>query len=397
MAQQAAGLSLRVLTSAAAGGGRGEQLAVACGRYITDFGVPTFYGRVSLGEDLSLQLVRELPSSLRWADLVHVNALWSPSSLLTLSLCLSPRSPLRRPLVLSPRGALLPWALSQRAARKQSLLRVLRPLLQRVDGWHATSEEEAHAVQRLRLVGPGATLAVVGNAALPVGADAVLSPREQALIDAVAALPSPRVMTLGRVHPVKNLELAIDGLARLRRLPGQQQGSLLIVGPERASPDSASDRSDAVTRPDSYGQRLRDQAAALGLADCVQLLGLQQGAVKDRLLALADVLWLPSHMESFGNVVVEALAAGTPVVAAQTTPWRDLEAHRVGRWVAPDPAAFAQATAGLLALRPRPDWATHCRAIADAHYTWAARQSELGRLYDAVLGRVTSAAPSARP
>lgn len=383
MAQSAAGISLRVLTSAAAGGGRGEQLAVACGRYVTDFGVPTFYGRVTLGEDLSLQLAGELPNSLRWADLVHVTALWSPSSLLTLALCLAPHSPLRRPLVLSPRGALLPWALSQRAERKQAILRVLRPLLLRVDGWHVTSDEEASALRRLRLLGPGAQLAVVGNGVLRGREDAALSPVEQALIERIAALPAPRIVTLGRLHPVKNLELAIDGLCHLRRLPGQAQASLCVVGPERSG--------------EGYGDRLRAQAAALGLADAVQFLGLQQGAAKDRLLALADVLWLPSHMESFGNVVVEALAAGTPVVASQNTPWRDLEVRRVGRWVPSSASDFALATASLLTLRSRREWADHCRSVAHANYSWNAREIEIRRLYEAVLSRATSAGLSARP
>ncbi len=368
---------MRVLTSAAAGGGQGEQLTVPTGRYVSDPGVPTFYGRVDLAEDVSLQLVRELPRSLRWADLVHVTALWSPSSLLCLSLCVTPGSPWQRPLVISPRGALLGWALQQRGERKRAVLRMLRPLLQRVAGWHATSMEEADALRRLGIVGPRATIAVVGNGTILPTDDAPndtpIDTTTQAFLDRIAKLPHPRIVTLGRVHPVKNLELAIDALARLRRLPGSEAATLLVAGPELAGHD--------------YGNRLRAQAKDLGLADAVQFLGLVQGAKKDRLLALADVLWLPSHMESFGNVVAEALAAGTPVVAAQTTPWRDLEVLRVGRWLAPDAAQFAQATAALCALRPRSEWITHCRTIAPAHFAWPARERELRSLYASVLDR----------
>lgn len=356
---------------------------MACGRYVPDVGVPTFYGRVTLGEDVSLQLVRELPASVRWADLVHVTALWSPSSLLSLSLCLSPLSPLRRPLVLSPRGALLPWALSQRGGRKQSALRLLRPLLQRVQGWHATSEEEAEALARLRLLGPQAQVAVVGNGApLSTEHPPRLQP-EHPQVQRLLTTGAPRIVTLGRVHPVKNLELAIRSLAHLRRLRGHDQATLMVIGPERAG--------------EPYGDQLRQLAATLGIADAVSFVGLQKGAIKDQLLAGSDVLWLPSHMESFGNVVVEALAVGTPVVAAQTTPWQDLELHRVGRWVPPDAQHFAEATALLLALRSRAEWAAHCQAIAVAHYSWSQRERALRRLYDAVLGRATSASPSARP
>lgn len=386
LAQQAAGLQVRVLTSNAAGGGLGEKLALPTGRYITDPGVPTFYGQVRLGEDVSPQQLAELPGSVAWAGLVHVNALWSPSSLAALAYSLLPAAPgwrerLRRgqtvptlrPVVLSPRGALLPWALAQRAERKRALLTLLRPLLQRVAGWHATSAEEGEAISRLRLLGPESEIAVVGNGVTLAGAGAAATPTGSRLAAQVASLPGPRVVTLGRVHPVKNLELAIAALVRLRRMPGAAEATLLIAGPERAG--------------ERYGDALRDQARAAGVADSVRFLGLVSGADKDALLALADVLWLPSHMESFGNVVVEALAAGTPVVAAHSTPWRELEALRVGRFVPAEDDAFAVATVQLLGLYSRSQWRDRCLAVVGERYAWGKREVELRALYDSVLAR----------
>lgn len=382
-AQQAGGLRVRVLTSSAAGGGRGETLGLPTGRYISEPGVPTFYGRVSVGEDISWQLLRELPASVAWADLVHVTALFSASSLAALSYALLPAAlkrlpsgqplPTLRPVVLSPRGALLPWAMAQRAERKREVLRILRPLLRRVAGWHCTSDDEAQAIAALRLLGPEAAVAVVGNGVILPPAEPTSDAASLALAARLSALPRPQVVTLGRIHPVKNLELAIAALARLRRLPGCAQATLLVAGPERAG--------------EPYGAALRAQAAAAGLAEAVIFLGLVTGAAKAALLSHADVLWLPSHMESFGNVVVESLAAGTPVLASEPTPWRSLEALRVGRWLPAAAEDFASATAQLISVYPRDTWRSRCRSVASQHFSWSQRERELRALYQTVLSR----------
>lgn len=377
---------MRVLTSNAAGGGLGETLSVPTGHYTAALGVPAFYGRVRLGEDISPEQLAELPASVAWADLVHVTALWSPASLAALSYALLPAPacalarlrrgqalPTLRPVVLSPRGALLPWAMAQRAERKRGLLRWLRPLLQRVAGWHATSAQEAEAIKRLRLCGPGASIAVVGNGVSLPPVETPADPGIDRLLESLVAQRGPRIVTLGRVHPVKNLELAIAALARLRRLPAGEGAVLLIAGPERAG--------------EGYGTSLRALAATLGVTDAVHFLGLVHGPAKDALLSLADALWLPSHMESFGNVVPEALAAGTPVVAADSTPWRELEALRVGRCLPADSEVFAVATAQLLGLYPRAQWRERCRAVAEARYSWSQREAELRALYDDLLLR----------
>lgn len=385
-AQQAGGLRVRVLTSSAAGGGRGETLDLPTGRYISEPGLPTFYGRVSVGEDISWQLLRELPASVAWADLVHVTALFSASSLAALSYALLPALPMAlprlraglalptlRPVVLSPRGALLPWAMAQRAERKRQVLRLLRPLLQRVAGWHCTSDDEAQAIAALRLLGPAAAVAVVGNGVTLPPAEPTSDAATLALTARLSSLPRPQIVTLGRIHPVKNLELAIAALAHLRRLPGCAQATLLLAGPERAG--------------EPYGDALRAQAAAAGLAEAVVFLGLVSGAAKAALLSHADVLWLPSHMESFGNVVVESLAAGTPVLASDRTPWRSLEALRVGRWLPAGAEDFAHATAQLIRVYPRDTWRSRCRSVASQHFSWSQRERELRALYETVLSR----------
>lgn len=124
----------------------------------------------------------------------------------------------------------------------------------------------------------------------------------------------------------------------------------------------------AMTDPRLRGASLAllgDGPEATELAALVQRLGLTErvwmpGAVADPLpyLARGQVLALPSPREGFGNVVVEALAAGLPVVAMHGSggPEEILDDHRYGRLVPPgNPTALAAALAELLLPSPGVD------------------------------------------
>ena len=105
---------------------------------------------------------------------------------------------------------------------------------------------------------------------------------------------------------------------------------------------------------ESYYRRLRPQLEAFG--DRVVLLGHREGKALASFYAACDVLTLPSinPMESFGIVQVEAMLAGTPVVASDIPGCRQaVRLTGMGRIVPPgDSAALAEA---LLAVLERPD------------------------------------------
>jgi glycosyltransferase involved in cell wall biosynthesis len=66
----------------------------------------------------------------------------------------------------------------------------------------------------------------------------------------------------------------------------------------------------------SLAQALQQQAQALGIAGAVRFLG-YQGEVAP-LMAASDLIVLPSHHESFGIVLIEAMSLGKPVIASAT-------------------------------------------------------------------------------
>jgi glycosyltransferase involved in cell wall biosynthesis len=105
---------------------------------------------------------------------------------------------------------------------------------------------------------------------------------------------------LGRLHPVKNVEALIDAWPSV--LSAHPGAVLRIVG--EGSP--------------TYEQRLRSRAEA-----GIEFAGFLSGAEKAATLASASLLVLPSLHENFGMVVVEAIAAGLPVVVSEHVQLRD--------------------------------------------------------------------------
>jgi glycosyltransferase involved in cell wall biosynthesis len=87
-------------------------------------------------------------------------------------------------------------------------------------------------------------------------------------------------------------------------------------------------------------------------------------------LADHDLFFLPTLGENYGHVIREALAAGTPVLISDQTPWRDLDAQQVG-WDLPldRPDAFRTALERCIAMSTAEFavWREHAAAYARRH------------------------------
>lgn len=132
-------------------------------------------------------------------------------------------------------------------------------------------------------------------------------------------------LAIGRLAPQKNFALLIDAFARV----AQHDDRLTIVG-------EGSERGS-----------LERRAAALGIADRVALPGHCNDIAPH--LAAADALVLSSDYEGLGIVVIEALAAGLPVVATDCSPNIAMLLDGMGRRVpVGDAAALAAAMAAII-------------------------------------------------
>lgn len=110
--------------------------------------------------------------------------------------------------------------------------------------------------------------------------------------------PRPRlVLFVGNLEPVKGADIMVRTFTELAKRSATRD-LLLMIG-------------DGSLRPS-----LEREASAAGLADRIRLLGRRPHAEVARWMNVADALCLTSRSEGMPNVVIEALASGCPVVAA---------------------------------------------------------------------------------
>ncbi|MEX0758999.1 MAG: glycosyltransferase [Tistlia sp.] len=178
----------------------------------------------------------------------------------------------------------------------------------------------------------------------------------------------PLVLFLGRLAEKKGLDLLVPAFARLVEAGADLQ--LVLAGPDR-------------------GARAETEAriAALGLAGRVTFTGMLRG--EDKLAALADaaLFVLPSYRENFGLAVVEAMAAGLPVVISdQVAIWREIEADGAGLVCRTEVDSLTEALAAALASPAAlAERGRRARDSARRHFDWAAVTPKLCAGYRAAI------------
>lgn len=253
--------------------------------------------------------------AIQRADVVHVNSLFYPASFVWIMLCQFEN----KPVVWSPHGELSPAALRFRPRLKRLLLFLFKRCHAGVL-FQASCAEEANQIRQH--FGPRAQ----------VGECRTMMERP----DVAIRNAQQYLLFVGRIHPIKAIDHLLEALGA-SVLFRESEYRLIIAGPE-------TDR--------MYARELRELVTQLGLSEKVSFVGSVQGQPKEQLYADACLLVLPSHSENFGNVVIESLAQGTPVIASDNTPWQVLEEQGAGRWVSNEPTLLRQAIEPFLTMPP---------------------------------------------
>ena len=154
----------------------------------------------------------------------------------------------------------------------------------------------------------------------------------------------------------KGLATAIEGFAAF----SDRQSRLVVLGKGDAS-------------------EYRALASRLGVAERIAWLGARDDP--ERWYAAADIVVLPSRYEPFGNVHLEALAAGLPVVASARAGGAEIIADGINGSVV-DPVDSRAVTAALEVFRQRREGEVAAAARGSAEpYTYAAQVDGFARIY----------------
>ena len=254
----------------------------------------------------------------------------------------------------APRAALVFYSAVSVGRRWRWPYRAIEQVvLRRADGAHAPNHD---APRVLRSKGFGSDKPV---AAIPLGVD-VEHFASAAPMD-LRGIPRPRVGFVGRLEPVKGLDVLVEAFARL-----SGSVSLVVAG-------SGSER-HRLRGPSVY---LRPPVASYDMPAFLRSLDV---------LVLPSVTILPLHREQFGRVLVEAMAAGVPVIGSSSGAIPEVIGD--AGLVVPerDPAALATAIDAVLndaILRQR--LIERGAQRARSHFDWSVIASRTRELFDAAL------------
>lgn len=286
-------------------------------------------------------------------DLLHLHGLWN----LTVWAAARVARQIGMPYLISPRGMLDRGAMNHEAARKFIAWHLAeRENLLGARLLHATSDSEADAIARYELHKP---ITIIPNG-IEFETDASATTHE--------AHTKKRILFLGRIHPIKRLDLLAAAFAQIKaKFP---ETRLVIAGPDESE------------------HRKTVEPLLASVANSVDWLGEVGDTVKAELLQNAAVLVQCSDSENFGLSVPESLAAGTPVVTTRTTPWAEVETVGCGFWVEQNAQAIADAVCRLL------DQPQEAAAMGErgarwvrTKFGWDTVASQMVNCYDSILNQ----------
>lgn len=263
------------------------------------------------------------------------------------------------PYVVSPRGMLERDLVSERSPLMKGLwiAAIERHNLERAAALHVTSQREADEAAAFGFRLPPMYEIPNGVTAVPATGGEV-SPSIHALSSG-----DPYVLFLGRISWKKGLDRLLGALPQL--------GARLVI---------------AGNDDEEYTPVLRGIADRLGVSDRVVFAGAVHGGDKVCLIQKARLLVLPSYSENFGNVVVEAMAEGCPVVVSAAVGLSSAVADAGAGLVVDGAPSSLTAAMNTLLQDPlmREQMGRRGAAAVRERYAWPVVAGEMERLYQSI-------------
>ncbi|WP_420552527.1 glycosyltransferase [Tenacibaculum aiptasiae] len=244
---------------------------------------------------LPFKLIVKSIGEIKRVDIIHLTSLFFIPSIF---IAIAARF-YNKKVVWSVRGELENGALGYKSIIKLKYLSLLRNITKKNTIFHATSKSEEDNVKRN----------------FPK-ADIITLPNFISLPKLVNIEVRKQFLFLGRIHPIKNIDGIIKSVASSKEFKKNDFKLVIAGGGEQ-----------------NYLNKLKDLVRKLNLKDNVKFIGHIEKEEKQKILAESYCLILASHSENFGNVVVEALAQKTPVIATEGTPWEILNKSKAGIWI----------------------------------------------------------------
>ena len=307
----------------------------------------------------SSQMTSWLWQKVREYDVLHIHAIFSYPS--TAAMAIARHQDV--PYIVRPGGHLCEWSLQQSAYKKQIYLTLIkRAYLDHSQGIHYTTEQEQQEALHLSLKASSFVLPHGLSIPQPIS-DARDTLRQLLKVPE----DEPVILFLSRLHHKKGLDELIPALGKL----APRRFTFVLAG--SGSPE--------------YEAHVDALLVAAGIRDRTYLSGFVEGAKKDLLLQGADLFALTSHSENFGVAVLEAMAAGLPVIVTPGIALASvIDQHHLGYVVQQNVAAISVAIDYCL-NHPQQgkEMGERSRQLIREHYSWEGVSAKLVKVYTSIL------------
>tara|TARA_Y100000590_G_scaffold141270_3_gene162058 strand:- start:1245 stop:2372 length:1128 start_codon:yes stop_codon:yes gene_type:complete len=306
----------------------------------TDSFIKTNYGKIYYGEGsgFNIKTIIQSLSEVKHHDIIHTNGLFDPIGLVTFfyAKLLYPS----KTIICSVRGGLSPSALKYSYLRKYFVLFLYR-LTNKNIYFHATSKKEIEDIKKILKINKNCFY--IPN---------YIEPTKRFK----NKIRKKKIVFLGRIHPIKSIENLIEAVS-ISKSFNKNNFHLDIIGTYES-------------RYKDYYNILNDLVKKLNMQNKIKFLGHIEGEKKNKKIAESYALVLPSKSENFGNVILEALNQGTPVIASKGTPWKLVEKNNAGFYCSNDCNSLSNAIDSLISLSKKEysEYQENCLKLIDQKY-----------------------------
>jgi glycosyltransferase involved in cell wall biosynthesis len=310
----------------------------------------------------SSDLTQWLWQNIREYDLLHIHAIFSYPS--TVAMAISRIKAI--PYITTPHGLLLQWALQQNTQKKQIYFKLIEQTnLYHSKAIHFTSNKEQQEASEASFLESSPP-----NFVLPLGISCpgtIPHARHHLRQHFNIPVDEPIILFLSRLHPVKGLEYLIPALGKLIHHPFR----FILAG--NGTPE--------------YEDKIKSLIVSNGLNNRTYLTGFVSGELKNILIQGSNIFAQTSHIESFGLSVLEALAAGLPVLVTDGVALASLvQEQKLGYVTELEVSAIASAIENYLTNpQQAQEMGNRARQLIYEQYTWDSIAKKLVQVYRAII------------
>jgi glycosyltransferase involved in cell wall biosynthesis len=259
-------------------------------------------------------------------DVLYLNSFFEPVFTICPLLARLMRKLPYKPVIIAPRGEFSEGALRIKKWKKAVYIRLAKLMrLYKDIVWQASSDFEAVDIQRV--MGECSSHVVIASNVL----QEIKPLKDKGSLHLRNTAEPLKICFLSRVSPKKNLDYALHVLSMV-------SVSVIfdIYGPKE---------------DEGYWNLCQSIIKKLPSTVKVNYKGCVENHLVNDVFKNYDLFFFPTKGENFGHVILESIVAGTPILIANTTPWRDLEKLGIG-WDLPldSPHKFVAAIENIALL-----------------------------------------------